>query len=313
MRDLDFNMVLDLEALLREGSVVGAARRLHLSAPAMSRRLANLREAVGDPLFVPAGRGLVPTQRALDLRERVDALAQEMRQVFTRDAVDLSSVERALVIRANDGFAGAWATRLAQRVAQQAPGVSLRFYPRADKHAAALRDGVIDLDLGALHVGEHLAQELHNQFLFKTAFVGVVRAGHALAVAGKPVSLADFTAWPHILASLQGHDSGPVDEELARRGRSRKVMLSAPGFQSAMMMAASSDMIVAVPEQFARWAAPQLQLHLFTLPLSTPQVDVSQSWHPRRHTDPVHKWLRGLVRELCSDADADVITAPRHR
>ncbi|WP_040503810.1 helix-turn-helix domain-containing protein, partial [Herbaspirillum lusitanum] len=62
MRVLDFNMVLDLEALLREGSVVGAAKRLHLSAPAMSRRLANLRNAVGDPLFVPAGRGLVPTQ-----------------------------------------------------------------------------------------------------------------------------------------------------------------------------------------------------------------------------------------------------------
>lgn len=300
MRDLDFNMVLDLEALLREGSVVGAARRLHLSAPAMSRRLANLREAVGDPLFVPAGRGLVPTQRALDLRDRVDALAQEMRKVFTHDEVDLSTAEQTLVIRANDGFAGAWATRLAQRVAQEAPGVSLRFYPRADKNAAALRDGVIDLDLGALHAGEYLAQELHNQFLFKTSLVGVVRAKHPLA--GKKVSLSGLTAWPHILASLQGHDSGPIDEELARRGLSRKVMLTAPGFQSAMMMASSSDMIVAVPEQFARWAATQLQLHIFSLPLLTPEVEVSQSWHPRRHTDPVHKWLRGLVRELCSDS-----------
>src|SRR5450830_474132 len=114
MRDLDFNMVLDLEALLREGSVVGAARRLHLSPPAMSRRLAHLREALGDPLFVAAGRGLVPTLRALDLREKIDALAQQMRKVFMTEEVDLSTVERTLVLRTNDGFAGAWAARLAQ-------------------------------------------------------------------------------------------------------------------------------------------------------------------------------------------------------
>ena len=67
---LDFNLLLDLDTLLREGSVVGAARVLHLSAPAMSRRLTRLREAIGDPLFVPAGRCLVPTQRAFAQRYR---------------------------------------------------------------------------------------------------------------------------------------------------------------------------------------------------------------------------------------------------
>src|SRR5450830_1283103 len=174
MRDLDFNMVLDLEALLREGSVVGAARRLHLSAPAMSRRLANLRVALGDPLFVAAGRGLVPTRRALELREKVDALAQQMRQVFSSDQVDFARLERTLVLRANDGFAGAWTTRLAQRLAQDAPGVSLRLTPRADRNFAALRDGAIDLDLGTAHSLLDAGQELHSQPLFKMSFVGVV-------------------------------------------------------------------------------------------------------------------------------------------
>jgi DNA-binding transcriptional LysR family regulator len=299
MRDLDFNMVLDLEALLREGSVVGAARRLHLSAPAMSRRLANLRNAVGDPLFVPAGRGLVPTQRALELREKVDALAQEMRKVFMTDQVDLSTVERTMVLRTNDGFAGAWAAKLAQRVAQEAPGISLRFSPRTDKHVAGLRDGLIDLEVGALHEGDDTSEELHRQVLFRTPFVGVVRADHPLA--GKRISLANFIAWPHISASRHGHDSGPIDDALEARGLQRKVRLVAPGFQSAMMMAASSDMVAAAPELFARWAMQHLRLHTFRLPLATPEVEVSQSWHPRRHADPVHKWLRGLVRELCSD------------
>jgi len=83
----------------------------------------------------------------------------------------------------------------------------------------------------------------------------------------------------------------------------RKVRLVAPGFQSAVMMAASSDMIAAAPARFARWATEHLDLHVFPLPLATPEVEVSQSWHPRRHADPVHKWLRGLVRELCSGED----------
>lgn len=301
MRDLDFNMVLDLEALLREGSVVGAARRLHLSAPAMSRRLANLRNAVGDPLFVPAGRGLVPTQRALELREKVDALAEEMRKVFMTDQVDLSTVKRTLVLRTNDGFAGAWAARLAQRVAREAPDISLRFSPRADKHVAGLRDGAVDLEVGALHEGDDASEELHQQVLFRTPFVGVVRAGHPLAK--KKINLAHFTAWPHISASRRGHDSGPIDDALEARGMERQVRLVAPGFQSAMMMAASSDMIAAAPEKFARWAMQHLDLHVFALPLETPQVEVSQNWHPRRHADPVHKWLRGLVRELCGEAD----------
>lgn len=302
MRDLDFNMVLDLEALLREGSVVGAAKRLHLSAPAMSRRLANLRSAVGDPLFVPAGRGLVPTQRALELREKIDALAEQMRKVFMTDQVDLSMVERTLVLRTNDGFAGAWAARLAQRVAEEAPGISLRFSPRTDKYVGALRDGVVDLEVGALHPGDDsMAEELHSQVLFRTPFVGVVRAGHPLAK--KKVSLAAFIAWPHISASRNGNHSGPIDDALATQGKQREVRLVAPGFQSAMMMAASSDMIAAAPETFARWAQEHLDLHTFTLPLATPEVEVSQSWHPRRHADPVHKWLRGLVRELCSDLE----------
>ncbi|WP_050478291.1 LysR family transcriptional regulator [Herbaspirillum rhizosphaerae] len=302
MRDLDFNMVLDLEALLREGSVVGAAKRLHLSAPAMSRRLANLREAVGDQLFVPAGRGLVPTQRALELREKIDALAEQMRKVFMTDEVDLSTVERTLVLRTNDGFAGAWAARLAQRVAQEAPGITLRFSPRADKHVGVLRDGLVDLEIGALHPGDDdMAEELHNQVLFRTPFVGVVRAGHPLA--RKKVSLTGFIAWPHIAASRTGSDSGPIDDALAARGMRRKVRLVAPGFQSAVMMAASSDMIAAAPARFARWATEHLDLHVFPLPLATPEVEVSQSWHPRRHADPVHKWVRGLVRDLCSGPD----------
>ncbi|EYD75591.1 Transcriptional regulator, LysR family [Rubellimicrobium mesophilum DSM 19309] len=73
----DLNLLVTLDALLSEGSVAGAARRLRLSPSAMSRALARLREATGDPLLVRAGRGLVPTPRAVELRDRVGILVEE--------------------------------------------------------------------------------------------------------------------------------------------------------------------------------------------------------------------------------------------
>lgn len=61
----------------------------------MSRTLARLRAATGDPLLVRAGRGLVPTPRANELRERVQNLSGEVRAVLrpARDSLDIRTVE----------------------------------------------------------------------------------------------------------------------------------------------------------------------------------------------------------------------------
>lgn len=298
MNHLDFNLLLDLDALLREGSVVGAARRLHLSSPAMSRRLTRLREAAGDPLFVPAGRGLVPTQRALALRDPVQAAIEQVRRVFTPEDIDFSRLERTLTLRANDGFAGAWASRLAANIGAEAPGVCLHFLARADKDSAALRDGLVDLDVGGRAVAE---PEMHSELLFKASFVGVVRAGHPLAGRGQ-VSVEDFVSASHISASRGCLANGNIDETLQARGLRRRIAIVAPGFQAALMMAATSDLVAAMPEPFARWALTHQRLHLFKLPVATPDIDISQTWHPRHHTDPVHRWLRGHVRAICAAA-----------
>jgi len=296
---LDFNLLLDLDALLREGSVVGAARVLHLSAPAMSRRLARLREAVGDPLFVPAGRGLVPTQRALALRTRVQAAIEEVRGVFMPDDVDFSRLERTLALRTNDGFAGAWATRLASAMAAEAPGVCLHFLPRADRAMDALRRGAIDLDIGVLESAE---AGIHSEPLFRACFVGVVRDNHPLArkEAGGAVSAQDFVAWPHIATSPRGPATGRLDAALQALGLQRRVAVVAPGFQAALAMAATSDFVAAMPEPFVRWAMAHQRLHAFQLPVAMAGVEVSQSWHARHHADPVHRWLRAHVRAVCA-------------
>jgi DNA-binding transcriptional LysR family regulator len=289
---IDLNHLTDLDALLSEGSVAGAAKRLNVSAPAMSRRLAHLRHALGDPLFVQAGRGLVPTERALALRDRVQTAVEDVRRILQPQSVDFATVARTLTLRANDGFFITWAARLATRLAAEAPRVRLRFTPRADKNVDALRSGAVDLDIGVM---DYPGPEIKSHVLLRAPFVGVVRAGHPILQAG-PIDVTQFVRWPHVSASRSGQSNGPIDTALKARGLERRIAVVVPGFQAALALVLSSDFIAAIPELFIKREAASGNLHSFPLPIATPPVDVAMSWHPRNHADPLHCWLRDHVR-----------------
>lgn len=140
----DLNLLVTLDVLLAEGSVARAAQRLRLSPSAMSRALARLREATGDPLLVRAGRGLVPTPRALELRDRVGQLVQEAQAVLRPAAqLDLQQLVRTFTLRTSDGFVDNFGPELIARVASAAPGVRLRFVQKLNKDSEPLRNGTV--------------------------------------------------------------------------------------------------------------------------------------------------------------------------
>src|SRR5215218_9451897 len=147
----DLNLLVTLDVLLAEGSVARAARRLRLSPSAMSRALARLRAVTGDPLLVRAGRGLVPSPRALELRERVGQLVHDAEAVLRpADALQLGRLCRTFTLRTSEGFVENFGARLLARVSAEAPGVRLRFLPKLDKDSAPLRDGTVDLETGVV-------------------------------------------------------------------------------------------------------------------------------------------------------------------
>ncbi len=177
----DLNLLVTLEALLDEGSVAGAARRLRLSPSAMSRALARLRETMGDPILVRAGRGLVPTPRAIELREEVRLLVQRAAAVLgPADRLDLSSLTRTFTIRASEGFVENFGAQLLVRIEQEAGAVSLRFLPKPERESTPLRDGSVDLEIGPVRATT--GPEIRSQLLFHDRFVGVCRAGHPLSL-----------------------------------------------------------------------------------------------------------------------------------
>ncbi|WP_433932363.1 LysR family transcriptional regulator [Sorangium cellulosum] len=289
----DLNLLVTLDVLLTEGSVTGAARRLRLSPSAMSRALARLRETVGDPLLVRAGRGLVPTPRALELRERVSHLVQGAEAVLRpAEELDLKRLVRTFTLRTSEGFVESFGPALIARTGAQAPGVRLRFVSKPDKDSAPLRAGAVDLETGV--VDEDTSPELRTQALFRDRFIGVVRSGHPLSRA--KITPARYAAGRHVVFSRRGLAKGRIDENLAALGLAREVATIVGGFATAIALARATDLIATVPEHHTR--SLRDGLFSFALPFAAPEITVSLLWHPRMDADPAHRWLRDSLREI---------------
>jgi DNA-binding transcriptional LysR family regulator len=287
----DLNLLITLDVLLTEGSVARAAQKLRLSPSAMSRALARLRDATGDPLLVRAGRGLVATPRALALRAQVSHLVRDAEAVLRpMDKLDLQRLTRTFTLRTGDGFVENFGPDLLARIGREAPGVQLRFVLKADKDSAPLRDGSIDLDTGV--IGDKTGPELRVQALFRDRWIGVVRKGHPLSK-GK-VSAARYAAGRHVLVSRRGLEEGPADAALKPFGLKRKIVTTVGGFAAALALARATDLIATVPERHT--GNLRAGLHSFRLPAAPPDFTISLIWHPRLDGDPAHRWLRGCVR-----------------
>ncbi len=290
----DLNLLVTLDVLLAEGSVARAARRLRLSPSAMSRALARLRETTGDPLLVRAGRGLVPTPRALELRERVGQLVEGAEAVLRpAEKPNFEQLVRTFTLRTREGFVENFGLDLIARVAKEAPGVRLRFVQKTDKDSASLRDGNVDLETGV--IGNTTGPEVRTQVLFQDRFIGVVRMGHALSHG--EMTPARYAAGKHICVSRRGLDREPMDEALEALGLRREIVTIVASFSTALALARASELIAAVPERYT--GNLRSEMHSFTLPVTTPEITISLLWHPRMDADPAHRWLRGIVRDVC--------------
>ncbi|MCX4524443.1 MULTISPECIES: LysR family transcriptional regulator [unclassified Streptomyces] len=290
---MDLNLLVALDVLLEESSVSGAAARLHLSEPAMSRTLGRIRKALGDPVLVRAGRSMVPTPRALALHGEVRAVVERARALFLAGGqVDLSTLTRTFTVLANETFTAMSGAALFTRIAREAPGVRLRFLSESHIDVPALREGVADLELGVV---DTRSPEVRVEHLYDELMVGVVRPGHPL-LKGR-LTARRFAAAEHLIASRRGRLEGPVDTALAERGLTRRVVGSVGTFPASLFVLRESDLVGLLTSQAAPLAGA-LGLETFRIPLDLPTLPFGMAWHPRHEADPAHAWLRGCAREL---------------
>ena len=286
MESADANLLLALDALFQAGSVTGAARRMNVSPPAMSHTLSRLRLAVKDPLFVRSGNRLVPTPRALAMRERVARTAGEIGSLLRPDLpLELATLERTFVIRASDAMIVTVGHALDVLVRKEAPGVALHL---VGVLFAEARD--VDLDIGVQY---GIAPDLRIQTLLHEQMVAVVRHGHPLA--SRRVTPARLATLEHIAVASQRAKL----EELTkpRRGRrARPPSRIVPSFLAAAALVRASDAYTVIPNRLAATIVDAFGLCRLSVTGPATKVAIAQAWSPRFDNDAGHTWLRGCVR-----------------
>lgn len=301
----DLNLLITLNVLLAEGSVARAAQRLGLSPSAMSRALARLRKTTGDPLLVRAGRSLVATPRALELREQVSQLVQDATSVLRpAEKLDLTQLTRVFTLRTSDGFVENFGAALLARIHQDAAGVQLRFMQKLNKDSALLRDGIVDLETGV--VGSSASPELRTRALFRDGFIGVVKAGHPLI--DKEITPEGYATQRHIIISRRQGHKGPIDDALHLLGLERHGVTYVDGISTALALVRGSDLVATVPKRHTLNLRDGL--YSFPLPLTLPSITVSMLWHPRMDADLAHRWLRQCVLDVCGNDTQGQIYGP---
>ncbi|MCB9525244.1 MAG: LysR family transcriptional regulator [Myxococcales bacterium] len=304
----DLAALAALHALLETGSVTGAARRIGLSTPAMSHALARLRARLGDPLLVRSGRGMARTPRAEALRPAVRAALDAAQAVFRApEDFDPAQIDRALTLSATDYVWHVLGAALDTALAAEAPGLRLQVVPNAVDDGARLRAGQTDLAIGIYGT---LPPELLTRPLLSDRLVCVVRQDHPTV--GDTITAAEFAALPHIQVAPRGRPGGYVDEQLALRGLSRRVVRAVPFFRAGLELCAASDRILSVSERIARRLGPELGLRILEPPLPWAPFVLSLVWHPRDDADPAHRWVRDRLQQV-ADVEAGPAQAEARR
>ncbi|WP_043696008.1 LysR family transcriptional regulator [Luteibacter sp. 9133] len=302
MKRSDLSLLISLDTLLDELNVTRAAKRLNLSQPTLSGQLSRLREIFDDPLLVPAetGRGMVPTERALELRPRLaEALSGLRAALASSIPFDPRRSRRTFSISANDNLFTILGLGVLARVAAFAnPSLRLSFVPVDEAETLAkMERGELDIALG---LAGKMPGSLKSRSLLRDRFKVAQRRGHSRGSAA--MDLATYCSMAHVMVSRRGHFQGALDAALEQHGRRRNVTLSVPSYNHVPLVLGMTDAIATLPgRMLARY---EHELDLYDLPLDMPSFDLVMAWHPRAESDASHIWLRDMFIREASSLDA---------
>ncbi|WP_235857806.1 LysR family transcriptional regulator [Marimonas lutisalis] len=298
-KTLDLNLLRVLDALLQEGSTIGAAQRIGLSQPAVSAALARLRHALDDPLFTRIGRHLEPTQFALDLKDPLHQRLAEIETLLSAPTrFDPLTEQRSFRISGSDFFADLLMPDLARHLAAAAPGIRVQLVNLVpDNYVETIKQFDIDL---ALIPRVDFPDWADSHDVMTSTFSLIARNGHprianARLSPGDVIPIDLYCDLGHVLFSPEGRLRGMGDAALDAIGRERNIVMTMPIFSGVYNAVAESDLIALLPTRLAERVAERLGLSIYRPPMPVATVQLCMIWHRRATHDPAHTWLRDQI------------------
>jgi DNA-binding transcriptional LysR family regulator len=293
---IDLNLLVALDALLTEGSVTRAARRVGVGQSAMSHTLRRLRDLLGDPLFVRVGRKMEPTPRAVALETPLRRVLRDIQQVLRSEPeFDPATSQRTFTLLCPDALGGVVPHLLAV-LQRRAPNVQLRLVtPRRDV-AEALIDQMADMALTGPHTD---VSGVVRRGLGRLEWAVLLRAGHPAAT--DDLTVEEWLGWPHILIETGNQNPNAVEAALQAGGLQREIGVVLPSFLMVPRIISQTDYFYTMPRALAEPLIEGFDLRLAAPPIALPDVPVAALWPQRLAADPAHRWFRETITEAIAE------------
>lgn len=299
---VDLNLLVLFEVVLKERHVGQAAERLNLSASAVSHGLGRLRRLLNDPLFLRTPKGVVPTERAMQLAEPVaDILARARRVISTAEPFDPATSARRFTIGAPDGISAVVLSPLLAALNRVAPRIDIGVRQILPSPARVWQTAIAELEARAMDIAILPSDDIPARFearcLYDEDFVVAARAGHPFA---RNPTLERYCGMRHLVVSQSGDPHGFVDEQLAKQGGKRRIALTVPNFMFALAVIAETDLISALPRRFVALHAARFGVVALEPPLSLPGFRLNAVAPKVATMDAGLAWLLDLLERTTS-------------
>lgn len=312
---IDLNLLVYLDALLRERNVTQAANQLNLSQPALSNGLRRLRELFNDPLLVRTSEGMTPTERALELEPLVrDVLSRIDQAVQPRGEFDPASAQRVFRIMASDYAESTLLPSVLGKLRTRAPGLTLDIMTPSDVSFLDVERGKVDMVINRF---DAMPQSFHQIHLWNDSFTCVLSPNNPVL---EDFTLDNYLKANHVWVSKTGMGVGVgvdpsdvqrlgwVDLALNRLGKKRQIRVFTRHYQAAMTLAEQNDLIVTLPTRAAQLQVDNPRVVLRDPPLDIPPLELKMAWSPLLQHNPDNKWLRKLIADTAREIDGQQAT-----
>ncbi len=299
---IDLNLLVYLDALLREQSVTRAADQLGITQPAMSNSLRRLRDMLGDPLLIRTSEGMTPTERAKALQPQIREILAAIEKAVQPDAeFNALSSDRVFRIMASDYSESTLIPALLDKIRDDAPHIRLDILTPSDVTFQDIEKGKVDM---AINRFDYLPQSFHQSTIWRDNFTCLMSACNPML---KDFSLDNYLKAKHIWVSKTGMGVGTginpgdiqrlgwVDEALEQIDKKRHIRIFTRHYQVAALLAGQPDLIATLPRQAALLHKENPHLAIATPPFPIVPIELKLAWSPLLHHNPGHTWFRRLI------------------
>ena len=307
---IDLNLLVYLDALLRERNVTQAANQLSLSQPAMSNGLRRLRELFDDPLLVRTSDGMTPTERALELEPVVrEVLSKIDKDVQPRSDFEPDQAQRVFRIMASDYGEATLFPAVLAKLRDLAPGITLDIMTPSDVSFLDVERGKVDMVINRF---DSMPQSFHQIHLWDDTFSCILNVDHPML---ENFTLDNYLAGDHVWVSKTGMGVGVgvnpddvqrlgwVDLAINKLGKKRQIRVFTRHYQAAMTLAEQNDLIVTLPTRAALLKRDNPRVVLRDPPLDIPPLELKMAWSPLLQHNPANRWLRKLIADTARELD----------